>query len=405
MVRVVREDPQRKGLLFAGTDASVYVSWDDGGHWRPLGLNLPATPVTDLDVHGNDLVASTFGRSLWILDDISPLRQMTTGEVSGGAQLFPPAAAMRARWDNNQDTPFPAETPAGENPPDGAVIDYYLPAGASGAVSLTIFDEAGQEIRRYGDAAGEEKYPAANVPSYWFGAGARLGRVHGVNRFVWDLRYSAPPSLPYGYSGDLLDYAEFTLADHAIPGETPRQQPQGPLVAPGSYRVELRVGGETMRQTLRVELDPRLRVSQAELEAQLELAQRVARGMRTSAAAYRQVAALRKALQARKPAAPELDKKLEALEKGPRLTPGFGPANRDLSRLLASVEGADAGPTESVQAAVQQMCGALDADLAKWRELSMESGQDAGFTAGGEPSREGVRLGIERFHLGLPLVH
>src|SRR5262249_41767814 len=133
-------------LLYAGTDTGVYFSWDDGDHWQPLSLNLPPTPITDLTVHGNDLVASTFGRSLWILDDVTPLRTLSAEMTT---YLFSPADHVRARWMNYQDTPFPAETPAGQNPPEGAIIDYYLKSAFNGDLILTIYDEKNEQVAQF----------------------------------------------------------------------------------------------------------------------------------------------------------------------------------------------------------------------------------------------------------------
>ena len=144
MVRVVREDPKRKGLLYAGTDTSVFVSWDDGDHWQSLQLNLPPTPVTDLQVHANDLVISTFGRALWILDDVTPLREISPQITASEAYLFRPATGMRVRWDNYQDTPYPVETPAGQNPPDGAILDYFLKTRAAGRTHADHLRRQGQ---------------------------------------------------------------------------------------------------------------------------------------------------------------------------------------------------------------------------------------------------------------------
>src|SRR5579862_9512610 len=153
MVRVVRADPKRKGLLYAGTDTGVYVSWDYGDQWQPLWLNMPATPITDIAVHDDDVVVSTFGRSFWILDDVAALRQMNDKVKSAKAHLFTPSQTVRVRWDNYQDTPFPVETPAGKNPPDGAIIDYWLKNAANGDVTLTIRDEKGSEIAKYSSTA------------------------------------------------------------------------------------------------------------------------------------------------------------------------------------------------------------------------------------------------------------
>jgi len=378
MVRVVREDPKRKGLLYAGTDTGVYLSWDDGGHWQSLSLNLPATPITDLTVHGNDLAISTFGRGLWILDDISSLRALNPDVTASNMHLFSPAAAMRVRWDNYQDTPYPIETPAGQNPPDGATIDYFLKTPAQREVTLTIFDEKGAEVAKYSSENKAAQYPPPNVPNYWFGLAPALSREEGVNRFVWDMRYPAPATLAYSYYGEPLEYTEYTLADHAIPGNTPRQQPRGPLVAPGKYTVELRYGSQAIRQPLMVELDPRVHAAQSDLVEQRDLALEITRGMKSSYDSFQQTAALRKALTelqknadpTTKEAAEQLEKKIEAVQKGPRTAPGFGPVNRDLSRLLFSVENADMRPAQAVRTAVEQNCDALDKDLAGWRQLN-----------------------------------
>jgi photosystem II stability/assembly factor-like uncharacterized protein len=392
MVRVVREDPKRKGLLYAGTDTSVYVSWDNGGHWQPFSLNLPATPITDLQVHDNDLVISTFGRSLWVLDDISPLREIDPQITAADAHLFAPATAMRVRWENYQDTPYPIETPAGQNPPDGSILDYYLKTPPAGDVTLTIFDEKGGEVARFSSEAKPATHLPANAPSYWFAPEDTLPKAAGVNRFVWNLRYPPPLSLPYGYYGELLEYTEYTLADHAVPGLTPRVQPRGPLVLPGKYTIELRAGGQTMRQPLTVDLDPRVQASQVDLSDQLDLAQRIRRGMKSSTDAFYQVAGLRKALAVRRDAlkqsenqrsetqrsetkdtrddVADFEKKIDAIDKGTRRAPGFGPVNRDLTRLIFSVESADMRPAETLQSSAQQSCDALDKDLANWQQFN-----------------------------------
>jgi len=382
MVRVVREDPKRKGLLYAGTDTSVYISWDDGDHWQPFSLNLPATPITDLQVHDNDLVISTFGRGLWVLDDIAPLREINPQITAADAHLFVPANAVRVRWENYQDTPYPIETPAGLNPPDGAILDYSLMTPPAGEITLTIYDGKGAEVARFSSDAKPPDYLPANVPSYWFAQEGTLPKAAGANRFVWDLRYPPPHSLPYGYYGKLLEYTEYTLADHAVPGLTPRLQPRGPLVLPGKYTVELRVGGQTLRQPLTVELDPRVHASSADLSDQLDWAQRMSRGMKASSDAFYQVAALRKALAERtdalkqseaketKDAVADFEKKIDAIDKGAKHAPGFGPVNRDLARLIFSVESADLRPADTVQSAAQRSCDALDKDLANWQQLN-----------------------------------
>ena len=382
MVRVVREDPKRKGLLYAGTDTGVFVSWDDGDHWQSLSLNLPPTPITDLQVHENDLAISTFGRSLWMLDDLTPIRDINTKITAADAYLFPPANGMLVRWENYQDTPYPIETPAGRNPPDGAIVDYFLRETPANELTVVIYDEKGTAIVEYSSEAKRAELPPANAPDYWFAPLTVLTKAAGVNRFVWDLRYPPPLTLTYGYDGKLLEYTEYTLADHAVPGLTPRQQPRGPLVVPGKYTVELRSAGRTLRQPLAIKLDPRVTASQSDLTEQRDLALQISRGMKSSYDSYQQVDALRKELaewqkamngddlKRMKEAAGALEKKIDRIEKGSNTAPGFGPVNRDLARLIFSVESADMRPSEAVRSAVQQNCDALDKDLVQWKQLN-----------------------------------
>ena len=332
-------------------------------------------------MHANDLVISTFGRGLWILDDLTPIRGINPAIAAADVYLFAPANGMRVRWDNYQDTPYPIETPAGQNPPDGAIVDYFLNKTPTDELMLVIYDEKGTAIADYSSEAKPAEFLPANAPDYWFALPTVLTKAAGLNRFVWDLRYPAPLTLPYGYDGKLLEYTEYTLADHAVPGLTPRRQPRGALVVPGKYTVELRSAGRTLRQPLTIELDPRVRTSQSDLIEQRDLALQISRGMKSSHDSYQQVAALRKELAERqkamngddtkqvKEAVAALEKKLDPIDKGSDLAPGFGPVNRDLARLLFSVESADIRPVEAVRSAVQQNCDALGHDLARWNQL------------------------------------
>ena len=384
-VRVVREDPIRKGLLYAGTQTGVFVSFDDGDRWQPLQLNLPAATVTDLDVHDNDLVASTFGRALWILDDLTPLREMNESVTASDAHLFTPERAVRVRWDTNPDTPYPPETPAGKNPPNGAILNYYLKPGLTGEITLTISDSAGREVKRFSSTPEVREIPPANVPESWFAPPEALPRVAGLNRFVWDLRYAAPLALPYGYFGGLLEYTEYTLPSDAVPGDTPKLQPQGPVAVPGRYNVELAAGGKSYRQTIDVELDPRVKTPAADLQEQLELERTIDRGMNVSYQSFQQVEALRKGLEEREKnsgaatlgtamssEAAALRKKLDEVQNGSSKAPGFGPVNRELGRLAASAQSADVRPSETAKAAVDENCQALEQDLTKWRQFNAE---------------------------------
>ncbi|MEJ2186051.1 MAG: hypothetical protein P8Z36_08955, partial [Gemmatimonadota bacterium] len=260
-VRAVRADPKKPGLLYAGTELGVYVSFDDGGHWQPLQLNLPVSPVRDLAVHDNDLVAATHGRAFWILDDVTPLRQLSPDIVKENEFLFRPAAAYRLRRSENTDTPLPPEEPHGENPPAGAIIDYWLGAQPSGPVKLDILDGQGHVVRSF--ASTDTATPPASPPYFmdWWLPQFRPPTTHkGDNRFVWDLRYPAPPAPGYSYS----------IA--AIAGKGTIAVPRGPLVRPGTYTVRLTVDGRTQTQPLTVKADPRVPVPDSAFAHQLDLA-------------------------------------------------------------------------------------------------------------------------------------
>jgi photosystem II stability/assembly factor-like uncharacterized protein len=382
-VRVVRDDPVRSGLLYAGTDKGIYVSFDDGNHWQSLQLNLPTTPVTDLDVHGDDLVASTYGRSLWILDDITPLRHLGEKLSQSEVTLLSPEEAVRTRWDMYQDTPLPPETPAGQNPPDGAIIDYFLKQVPSGGMRLSIYDSKNTLVREYSDVAAPIDSPPPNVPEYWFSAPPALSRHAGINRFVWDLRYPAPKALTYSYYGEHLDYIEYTLADHAIPGDFPHEQPLGPYVVPGTYSVVLTVNGQSYRQPLRVTMDPRVHESQGDLVRQLEIERNISSQMAITYDGYGQLETLRTAIAERRKAVAadagrkdaadalkSLDEQADHIENGKASDLGIGSANRELARLATMAQSSDARPAAPVQEGVQQTCQMLTKRVTAWREMN-----------------------------------
>jgi photosystem II stability/assembly factor-like uncharacterized protein len=250
-VNVVRADPVRSGLLYCGTERAVFVSFNDGDDWQPLRLNMPATSIRDLVIHDDDVVVGTHGRSFWILDDVTPLRQLDAKLASATAHLFKPQAAYRVQWNVNTDTPLPPEEPAGKNPPDGAIINYYLGKPAT-ALTLEIFDTKEKLIRRYksDDAAPRIDENTLTIPSYWLRPPQIPSAQAGSHRFVWDLRY------PPGAAGPKGDYP---LA--AIYKDTPRAR--GPMVPPGQYTVRLTVDGRVQEQPLTVKADPRLKVPHA----------------------------------------------------------------------------------------------------------------------------------------------
>ena len=244
-VNVVREDPVRPGLLFCGTERAVFVSFNDGDDWLPLRLNMPATSIRDLVIHDDDVVVGTHGRSFWILDDITPLRQLDAKVAAAPAHLFKLQAAYRVVWNLNEDTPLPPEEPGGQNPPDGAIMNYYLGKPAAGPVTLEIFDDKEKLVRRYSSADKPARIDEGKltIPSYWLRPPQILSGQAGSHRFVWDLRF--PPGK--GRKGG------FTMA--AIYRNTPG--PQGPMVAAGQYTVKLTVDGQSYVQPLTVKSDPR----------------------------------------------------------------------------------------------------------------------------------------------------
>jgi photosystem II stability/assembly factor-like uncharacterized protein len=376
-VRSIREDPVRKGLLYAGTEEGVYVSLDDGDHWHSLRLNMPLVAIHDLAIEQDDLVAASYGRSFWILDDISPLRHLDANFSASAPVLFSPRAAVRVRRDENQDTPLPPEVPAGRNPPDGAILHYYLPERATGDIQLEIHDSAGTLIKSYSSAPipPEKEKDDPFIAAYWIAHPEPLSREKGMHRFVWDLRYTDPPAIhvqsPYNYP----------IA--AIVGDTPLP-PQGPLVMPGRYEVRLKTGEQVLRQWLEVKMDPRVGYIRNELQSSLDLQLKICAALGRNFTAYRQVKESRERIgevkkraksDAMTSAATALDAKLASLEGEPTplleepKTVSFSAVNDTLTALIALVDGADFAPSEESFAAYQRTCKALNATLAAWQEL------------------------------------
>jgi len=260
---VVREDPERKGLLFAGTERAVYVSFDDGEHWQSLRLNMGASSIRDLIIKGDDLCVATHGRGFWILDNITPLRQLQASLIKAPAMLFRPQAAVRVRWNTNSDTPIPPDEAAGENPPDGAMIDYYIRASASGPATLEIKDEAGQVVRRYSSADPlPTPDPALAIPPYWVRPPQKLAGEPGLHRFLWDMHYAPVP-------GVQPQYPIAAVVHNTAPA------PTSPWAMPGKYIVVLTVGGKSYQQTLTVVMDPRVKTSNADLAEQFRLSKQL----------------------------------------------------------------------------------------------------------------------------------
>jgi photosystem II stability/assembly factor-like uncharacterized protein len=375
----VREDPERKGLLFAGTEGSVFVSFDDGDNWQPLQLNLPHTSMRDLAIHGDDLIVGTHGRSFWILDDITPLRQMSTEIANASVTLYRPQEALRFRWNRNTDTPLPPDIPAGKNPPDGAILDYYLAAASSKPVTLEILDADNHLVRRYSSTdkpQSLERIAATNpIPRYWVRPQQILSAEAGMHRFVWDVHYPPPDALN----------REFPIS--AIVYNTP-QLPLGPFAMPGKYTVKLTVDGKIYTQPLTVRMDPRIKTPDVDLRKQLEMLAGAVEGMNESYEALQQVRSLRPQLTDRagkvKGALADslnaIDKQVAELE-GASQGSFFGvppsgkrpenlsTLNQHFGQLLNVVDSADTAPTTQASAVYLELEDSLRKLLAQWKKL------------------------------------
>ena len=375
-VNTVREDPVRKGLLFAGTETAVWVSFDDGDHWQSLELNLPHTSMRDLWIQENDLVVATHGRAFWILDDITRLRQLTPELVNSAAEthLFKPAAAYRMRRDTNTDTPIPADEPAGENPPDGAIIDYLLPRSA-GDVKLEILDSQGKLVRQYASTDKPEQTEAEVekqlIPLYWLMKPRTLPREAGMHRWIWDLRYPPPVSSDH----------EYPIA--AVPYHTPRY-PLGPLVLPGTYTLRLTAGDATQTAELTVKPDPRVKVTAAELQSQLELEMRLTSDLSRASQAVLEALSIREQLsKVSEAAGGPLTKSIQTLDtqlselldgakdsaKSGKSEPALNATNKNLISLYKEIEKADAAPTAAQTDASSKTEAETDTLLQRWDKL------------------------------------
>ncbi|HTL43026.1 MAG TPA: hypothetical protein VL262_01720, partial [Vicinamibacterales bacterium] len=368
-VNAVREDTKRKGLLFASTERTVYVSFDDGAIWQSLRLNLPVSSVRDVVVKDNDLVIATHGRSFWILDDISPLRQ---AEPSMQATLFKPAVAMRVRWNTNTDTPIPPDVPAGQNPPDGAVIDYFLP-GAASNVKLEILDSTQNVIRTYASTDQPEPIdPNLAIPSYWVRPPRVLSAAAGMHRWLWDLHLQPAPSGRPQYPMQ------------AVVRDTP-PAPSSPWVMPGQYTVRLTVDGKTLTQPLTVTMDPRVKTEGSALRRQFALSKSLYDQIVTINAAIAEAQAARRKIGAGQAGSDALNQKIDAVAG--REQQGFGGGGRfgggnapetltsirgSLTTLLGELQGADVAPTAAIEQAVTEKLAAAPAIVAKWNELKKE---------------------------------
>jgi len=382
-INAVREDPARKGLLFAGSETSVYVSFSDGDSWQSLQLNLPHTSIRDLTIHADDLVVATHGRSFWILDDLTPLRELSDEVAKSQAYLFKPQEALRWRWNRNPDTPLPPETPAGKNPPDGAIIDYFLAAAAKGPVVLEILDSTGATVRRYSNTDPSlpmDKIAAEHpIPMYWVRPSQILSAAPGMHRFVWDLHSAPPKSLN----------KEFPIS--AIQHDTPLL-PLGSWALPGNYTVKLIVEGKEFSQPLTVKMDPRIKTSLKDLQAQAALQSGTVSGMNRSYDALSQVQSVRAQIKETSVKAKgKLADSLEELDRQCAVLAGaitstffgtppsgkqpenFSTLNQHFGQLLAIADSADAAPTTQASKVYSELTEHLNALSRHWEELKKDT--------------------------------
>jgi photosystem II stability/assembly factor-like uncharacterized protein len=385
--RVIRADTKRAGLLFAGTESSVYVSFNDGDDWQSLMLNLPNTSYRDLLIKDNDLVAGTYGRGFWVLDDISPLRQITAAVASEPAHLFAPGDAIRVRRNVNGDTPFPPEVTHAANPPLGAVIYYYLGSKPAGPVTLEIADATGKVIRRMSSLPITPlPDPPPPVPDYWLEQPKPMPVEVGTNRINWNIRYDNPPAFSHN----------FAQVMGAMAGDTPAA-PEGPLALPGIYTLKLAVDGKVFTQKVTVKNDPRSPATLADLRAQHDLQMKLYDGIQEAWDGYQQVAAMRAAVVelSRGNLAPDLATAVTAFDAklagvggatggrggrggfpgaggGAPVPPTFSGVNGSLIRQLDTLDFGDLAPTEPMTKAYATGCGDLKTVVTNWKTIKTQ---------------------------------
>jgi photosystem II stability/assembly factor-like uncharacterized protein len=367
-VNVVREDPVRRGLLYAGTEKGVFVSFDDGAHWQPLNQNLPTTSVRDIDVHGDDVVIATHGRGFWIMDDITMLRQIDASN-GAGVILIKPADAIRVRMPRFTGTPMPKDEPLADNPPDGAILDYVVPKTVKGPVTLSIFDASNHKLCGFSSAdkitppnpAGLEFAPE------WAPRPTILSAAPGMHRFVWDLHYPKP----------------------SAPGCNTIKT-DGVWAPPGKYTVELALDNHLYSQSLLVKPDPRVKVSASGLQREFVLAQELEEASAQVSAASDEATRLLKALASRSVHANHpIDKQIAALmarisdlsevqlqtdprkltSPPPRRTDSLRALSADLDNLERAVDGADADPSADASASHARLSKMVAATLYNWQQL------------------------------------
>ena len=378
IVNAVREDPVRKGLLFAGAEKGVYVSFDDGANWEPLRLNMPASSVRDVIIKDDDLVAASHGRGFWILDNITPLRQLDRSSIDPPSPelrrtsnlLFKPQTALRVRFSLNPDTPLPPDEPAGENPPDGAMIDYSLAKDAAGPVTIEIKDSKGGSVRKYSSNDVPQKYDPKKlrIPEYWIRPLQSVSTKASMHRFLWDMHYDPVPNVE-------PEYPMAAVYRETAPAAT------SPWVAPGNYTVVLTVDGKSFIQPITVQMDPRVKVSGADIQEQFDLSWQLYQ-LRMKLAPigerFDDLAEQLTKLKARAAERPDVTQKLEEFNQilmkfgPPHPRPGAPPSLfvlQSATRLFDEIQGADSAPTASIKSAVGDLRTKIGPMMDAWQKL------------------------------------
>lgn len=369
-VNVVREDPVRRGLLFAGTERAVYVSFDDGENWRSLRFNMPATSIRDLIVKDDDLAVATHGRGFWILDNITALRQPEANAAE--TFLFKPQTAMRVRWNLNTDTPLPPDEPVGENPPEGAMIDYRLGADVTGPVTLEIKDGKGAVVRRYASSdPAPTPDPKLRIPRYWVKPPQPLAANPGLHRFFWDMHHEPLKEVEPSYP--MTAIFQKTAA-----------QPTGPWAVPGEYSIALAAGGKTFSQPLTLKMDPRVKVSAGDLAKQFELSKALyaTRAMLIPIGKNYEALAGDAAKAREKAGEQPVKEKIEAFQK--KLQEFADPARvragqslelhvlGKVEQLFGDLQEVDAAPTSQIDLATKDVQAEARTVAERWRALAPE---------------------------------
>lgn len=377
-LQTVKEDPKRKGLLFAGTELGVFVSFNDGDEWQSLQLNLPAVSMRDLAIHGDDLIVATHGRGFWVLDDVTVLRQVADNGAKADAYLFRPAEAIRMHAGSQNGSPVPRDEALAENPPAGALIDYYLKSAAAGPVTIEILDTKSKIVRRY---SSEDTVQAVdpnklNIPAAWIPVHSAVSTAAGMHRWIWDLHYTPAPG---GRGGE---YAIFFGRG-------------GVMALPGSYSVRLTANGKSYTQPLIVKMDPRIKSPLAELQKQFDTTTEIARRQTEISVARGELTQVRSQISKLQTKASgdagltsaleALDHKAAAIGGSPRSADGDGNESEpreeskslmtlsgEFGQIASAVNSGDGAPTAEAMKALAEAQSTLAATMARWKTIKRE---------------------------------